>query len=107
MVLAKVTPAGKVSTKGALSVAELALLLLSVIVSTLTSPADMALGVKLFATVGGMVMVKSAVLVATLLPWLVCSAPANNVLVKVPTVLLVTFAVMVQLPLAGIVAPFR
>ena len=50
--LANVTPAGKVSTRLALSVAAVALLLVSVMVSTLLPPTPMVAGVKLLATVG-------------------------------------------------------
>ena len=106
--LARVTPAGKVSTSAALKVAAVALLLLRVIVRTLDPPAAIVVGAKALATVGALaVTVRLAVAAAALLPLLVCNAPAAIVLVTVPTVLLVTLAVIVQLPGAppGMVAP--
>jgi len=105
---ASVTPAGNVSTKAALKVAAVALLLVSVIVSTLVPPAAMLAGANAFATVGALaVTVNVADAAAALLPKLVCNAPAAIVLVATPGVLLVTFAVIVQLPGAppGMVAP--
>ena len=86
----------------------MALLLVSVMVSTLVPPAVMVVGAKALATVGVFVVtVRFAFAAATLLPKLVCNAPAAMVLVTVPAVLLVTLAVIVQLPGAppGTVAP--
>ena len=106
--LASVTPAGNVSTSAAPSVAAVALLFESVIVRTLVPPDTIDAGAKDLATVGALaVTVKLAVAAAALLPLLVCNAPAAMVLVTVPGVLLVTLAVMVQVPGAppGIVAP--
>ena len=72
-------------------------------------PTTSTAGVALFVTVsaGGELTVRLAVAAAALLPTLVCKAPAAMVLVTVPGVLLVTFAVIVQVPGApeGIVDP--
>ena len=69
---ASVTPAGSVSTSAALSVAAVALLFVSVIVSTLVPPAAIVAGANAFATVGVFaVTVRFAVAAAALLPLLV------------------------------------
>ena len=104
---ASVMPPVNVSTKAALSVAAEALLLVNVIVSTLVPPETIVAGLKALATVGAFVTVRVAVAGAALLPLFVCKALAGMVFVAVPAVVLVTFAVIVQVPGAppGIVAP--
>ena len=105
---ASVMPLGSVSTSAALSVAAVALLLVRVIVSTLVPPALIVAGAKALATVGALAFTVSvAVAGAALLPLFVCKAPAAIVFAAAPGVLLVTFAVIVQVPGVppGIVAP--
>ena len=61
-------------------------------------PTPMVAGANALETAGTVATVRLAVAGAGLLPLLVCSAPAAMVLVTVPDVLLVTLAVIVQLP---------
>ena len=102
-----VTPAGSVSVKAAVNACAAPVLLASVMVNVLVPPTPMVAGVKLLVGAGTVATVRFAVAAAALLPLLVCNAPAAIVLVTVPTVLLVTLAVIVQEPgaPAGIVAP--
>lgn len=82
----------------AVNVATVGLLLVKVMVSWLVPPGAITAGEKLLVILGGVVMVSSAEAAAVLLPLSVCNPPATIVLVTAPAVLLVTFAVMVQLP---------
>jgi hypothetical protein len=103
-----VKPAGRVSVNGAVNVAAVGLVLLKVMVRVELSPALIVAGLNAFPTVGatfGVRTVNVAIAGATLLPLLVCNAPAATVLMKLPPAGAVTGTVIVQEPLAGIDPP--
>jgi len=103
-----VTPAGKVSVRGDVMLAALALGLLNVIVRVEAPPALMVAGLNALASVGadpGALTVKVATTGAALLPLLVTKAPAGIELRKLPPLGAVTGTVMVHEPLAGIDPP--
>ena len=104
------TPLGNVSTSGAVSVATVVFGLFKVMVRVETPPALIVAGLKDLLSVGGTfgtigMTVKAAIAGATLLPLLVCSAPAASVLMKLPAPDAVTLTVTVHEPLAGIEPP--
>lgn len=102
-------PVGKLSVNGAVRSATTAAGLSSVIVSVEIAPATTEAGLNALFTVGGTfagaVAVKVATAGTTLLPLLVCNAPAARELIKLPAAGAVTFTVTVQEPLVGIVPP--
>ena len=71
----------------------------------LVPPGAIRSGLNAFVTVGTALTTRSSVAALALSPRSVCRSPAAMVLVWVPVVLEVTVAVMVQLPLAGMVPP--
>ena len=73
----------------------------------LDAPGTMVGCVKLFTTVGGSKTFNGACAGLTLLPLLVCSAPAGMLFTAVPPVVLVTGTLIVQVPgvPAGMDAP--
>ena len=79
--LESVTFDGKVSIKGALSVAALATLLVKVSVSVLVPPGAMAVGLNDFVSCGGILTSNAALASLAALPRSVCSVFALMVLV--------------------------
>ena len=105
LVLARVKPAGKVSSTWTVVMAPgLAAGLVRLRVSEALPPAVMLAGLKLLATVGAVYTLVVELAAAALLPALVVKAPAARVLVLAPAVLEVTLMMMVQPPAGMLVA---
>ena len=96
---ARVTPAGRLSTRSAVSTAATVLALPRVMVRVLMPPLPMVSGANILVTVGGVaVTVRSSSAGSGLLPRSVTRPPAGMVLVNVPGVSPVTGAVIVHEP---------
>jgi hypothetical protein len=103
----KTMPAGNLSVSPKLVKSRLPAGLVIVKVRVLAAPGMMTVGVKLLTTVGASKTFNGACAGLTLLPLLVCSAPAGMLLTAMPPVLLVTGTLIVQVPgvPAGMLAP--
>jgi hypothetical protein len=103
--LATVTPAGKLSVKAAF-VSAPALPLVIVTVNVEVVPVGIDAGAKALATAAPVCTIRFPEIAAAFdTPWSVVIEPTGRVLVNVPFVVAVTFAVTVQKLLAGIVPP--
>jgi hypothetical protein len=103
--LATVTPEGRLSVRSEVRVSWLLLAFPRVKVSLVVPPGAILVGLNALASVGRLVTVRLPLPPTLSVPRSVTKAPGAIVLVELPDVLDVTVAVMVQLPLAGIVPP--